>query len=139
MMPVCRSKVCAAAQTTSYDVDLTLSPSAAVPIAAVPYSVTATRTASASMSFTGSIANPGDAAINVTVALTYSNTAVPAIVVTQLVPVTVTVPPNTVVPVATNVTASIPCGVYDINVTLQGSASGSITAHGSLAVDLVYN
>jgi hypothetical protein len=137
MMPVCRSKVCAGAQTTSYDTLVPLSTSVATPINAVPYTVTSARTSSAAIVFTGSL-TAGDTPVNVTLSLTYTNTAVPSIVVNQVVPVVVTVPANSTTPVAVSLDASLPCGVYNINLNLQGSAAVTIGVHGSLGVSFTY-
>jgi len=139
MLPVCRTKVCASASTVSYDAVLSLNASSATPIDPVPYSTTAVKTAAATFTFTGFIQNATTASANVTVAIQYANVAVPAIVVAQVVPSIVTVPAGGTAPLATSVTASLPCGDYSVNVTFLSTSAGAFSVGGNLAVSFLYS
>lgn len=142
MLPVCRSKVCAGASTAWYEArTLALVAVQRAPIDPVPMKVAVARTATAAIVFTGSVARAAsDAApVNLTLALVYVNDAMPSIIVRSYIPVTITVPATGAVkPVAVSLDATLPCGVYSVNLEVVTSAGATISIGGNLGVALTY-
>ncbi len=140
MFPVCRSKVCADVVTTPYTTEnLPLLANVPTPINAVPTTFTASKTASAAIVFTGYVVLvTGTSSPTLTVTLTYSNTAVPSVVVLSQIPVMASLATGVHVPISISLDVTLPCGVYVANVTLATSANTVVDVEGSLNVSLTF-
>lgn len=153
--PVCNTpgrSACCAVPTCSLvfnakyaPVDLALTV-VAQPLSVTPLSFTLPKKAAVTMTFTGSvctIATSSQLGATISVVLSYINTSDPTTVYEQTVPVLVTVPSNNsgagpivCIPVASTIGACLPCGAYELSVSLVTLDSASVTCSvsGTLAV-----
>jgi hypothetical protein len=141
----CAVPSCSLVFNTKYEpVDLDLA-ATAQPLSVTPLSFTLPKKSAVTMTFTGSVCTTkavAQPAATISVVLAYINTSDPTTVYEQAVPVLVTVPvtllnagPIVCIPVASTIGACLPCGAYELSVSLS-TVSGAVTVSvsGTLSV-----